>query len=188
MPFWENPRRSVRSDLADSASHSLAHSVRFSFRITLCFFLGAASVLAVSKPHVTTFGKWTAVKSFADLDQNRSDHLKVRAVHVDGRLKKFTFGIPHEVTKQRFVARRVVRVNVTLPQESAATPHWSWQRGGGLVVNPSPDTSRKPACLSLIRTRPQAPGTATTSPIVESRTMAASSLPSWCNLDAASPS
>jgi hypothetical protein len=85
MPFWENPRRSVRSDLADSASHSLASSYALlSFRITLCFFLGAASVLAVSKPHVTTFGKWTAVRSFTDLDQNRSDDLKVRAVHVDG--------------------------------------------------------------------------------------------------------
>jgi hypothetical protein len=36
------------------------------------------------------------------------------------------------------VVRRVARVNVTLPQESAATPHWSWQRGGWLVVNPSP--------------------------------------------------
>jgi hypothetical protein len=43
--------------------------MRFSFRITLCFFLGAASVLAVSKPRVITFGKWTAVKSSTDLDQ-----------------------------------------------------------------------------------------------------------------------
>jgi hypothetical protein len=43
--------------------------MRFSFRITLCFFLGAARVLAVSKPHLITFGKWAAVKSFTDLDQ-----------------------------------------------------------------------------------------------------------------------
>ena len=107
----------------------------FFFRITLCFFLGAATVLAASKPHVITFGKWTAVKSSTDLDQNRSDDLKVRAVYVDGRLKEFTFGIPHEVTEQLFVVRRVLRVNDTLPQEAVATPRWSWQRGGWLIVN-----------------------------------------------------
>jgi hypothetical protein len=90
----------------------------FFFRITLCFFLGAASVLAASKPHVITFGKWTAVKSSTDLDQNRSDDLKVRAVYVDGRLKEFTFGIPHEVTEQLFVVRRVVRVNDTFASGS----------------------------------------------------------------------
>src|SRR5580704_8207689 len=105
----------------------------FFFRITLCFFLGAATVLAASKPHVITFGKWTAVKSSTDLDQNRSDDLKVRAVYVDTRLKEFTFGIPHEVTEQLFVVRRVVRVNDTLPQET--TVRWSWQRSGWLVVD-----------------------------------------------------
>jgi hypothetical protein len=109
--------------------------MRFFLRVTLCFFLGPASALAASKPHVITFGKWTAVKSSTDLDQNRSDDLKVRAVYVDGRLKEFTFGIPHEVTEQLFVVRRVVRVNDTLPQEAAATPRWSWQRSGWLVVN-----------------------------------------------------
>jgi hypothetical protein len=109
--------------------------MRFFFRIALCFFLGAATVLAASKPHVITFGKWTAVKSSTDLDQNRSDDLKVRAVYVDGRLKEFTFGIPHEVTEQLFVVRRVLRVNDTLPQESATTLRWNWQRGGWLVIN-----------------------------------------------------
>jgi hypothetical protein len=33
------------------------------------------------------------------------------------------------------VVRRVVRVNDTLPQEAVATPRWSWQRGGWLVIN-----------------------------------------------------
>jgi hypothetical protein len=109
--------------------------MRFFFRIALCFFLGPASVLAASKPHVITFGKWTAIKSSTDLDQNRSDDLKVRALYVDGRLKEFTFGIPHEVTEQLFVVRCVVRVNDTLPQEAATPPRWSWQRGGWLVIN-----------------------------------------------------
>jgi hypothetical protein len=109
--------------------------MRFLFRITPCFFLVLATALAASKPHVITFGKWTTVKTAAGPDQTRSEELKVRPVYVDGRLKEFTLGIPHDVTEQLFVVRRVVRVNDTLPQETTATPRWSWQRGGWLVVD-----------------------------------------------------
>jgi hypothetical protein len=90
-------------------------------------------VLAASKPHVIVFGKWTVVKSSSDLDENRSDDLKIRPLYVDTRLKEFTVGIPHEITEQLFVVRRVVRVNDTLPQET--TVRWSWQRSGWLVVD-----------------------------------------------------
>jgi len=105
------------------------------FRIALGFFLIVTSALAASKPHVITFGKWTAVKSSTGVDESRPDDLKVRPVYVDGRLKEFTFAIPHEVTERLFVVRRMVRVNDTLPQETASTPRWSWQRGGWLVVD-----------------------------------------------------
>ena len=74
-----------------------------------------AAAFAVSKPHVITFGKWTLVKVSTDLD--RSEDLKVRPMYVDGRLKEFTFGIPHEVTEQLFVVRRMVRVNDSLPRK-----------------------------------------------------------------------
>jgi hypothetical protein len=107
--------------------------MRFLFRTTLCFFFLMAAALAASKPHLITFGKWTTVKSSTGLD--RPDDLRVRPVYVDGRLKDFTFGIPHEVTEELFVVRRIVRVNDTLPQETASTPRWSWQRGGWLVVD-----------------------------------------------------
>ena len=103
------------------------------FRIALCLFSFTATVLAASKPHVIVFGKWTVVKSSYDLDQDRPDDLKIRPLYVDTRLKEFTFGIPHEVTEQLFVVRRVVRVNDTLPQET--TVRWSWQRSGWLVVD-----------------------------------------------------
>ncbi len=106
--------------------------MRFPFCIALYCFLGAAAV-AVSKPHVITFGKWTVVKSSVALDESPPD-LKVRPLYVDGRLKEFTFGVPHEVTEQLFVVRRVVRVNDTLPQETATT-RWTWERGGWLEVN-----------------------------------------------------
>jgi hypothetical protein len=103
------------------------------FRIALCLFFFTATVLAASKPHVIVFGKWTVVKPSSDLDQNRPDDLKIRPLYVDSRLKEFTFGIPHDVTEEVFVVRRVVRVNDTLPQE--ATVRWSWQRSGWLVVD-----------------------------------------------------
>ena len=103
------------------------------FRIALCLFFFTATVLAASKPHVIVFGKWTVVKPSSDLDQNRPDDLKIRPLYVDSRLKEFTFGIPHDVTEEVFVVRRIVRVNDTLPQES--TVRWSWQRSGWLVVD-----------------------------------------------------
>jgi hypothetical protein len=107
----------------------------FLFRIGLCFFFLflAATALGASKPHVIAFGKWTVVKPFSEVDQNRVEELKVRPLYVDTRLKEFTFGSPHEVTEEVFVVRRVVRVNDTLPQET--TVRWSWQRGGWLVVD-----------------------------------------------------
>src|SRR5580698_3233751 len=103
------------------------------FRIALCLFFFTATVLAASKPHVIVFGKWTVVKPSSNLDQNRPDDLKIRPLYVDSRLKEFTFGIPHDVTEEVFVVRRIVRVNETLPQES--TVRWSWQRSGWLVVD-----------------------------------------------------
>jgi hypothetical protein len=105
------------------------------FGIALSSVLVVGTALAASKPHVVTFGKWTAVKSSTAPDESRSDDLKVRPVYVDGRLKEFTFGIPHEVTDRLLVVRRIIRVNDTLPQETASTPRWTWQRGGWLVVD-----------------------------------------------------
>jgi hypothetical protein len=90
---------------------------------------------AVSKPHVITFGKWTAVKSSIASDEGRTDDLRVRAIYVDGRQKEFTLGVPHEVTDRLFVVRRVIRVNDALPQETASIPRWTWQRGGWLVID-----------------------------------------------------
>lgn len=100
---------------------------------TAAVLLVLPGAFAASKPHVITFGKWTLVKVSSDLD--RSEDLKVRPLYVDGRLEEFTSGLPHEVTEQLFVVRHMVRVNDSLPQETASTPRWSWQRGGWLVVD-----------------------------------------------------
>ncbi len=107
--------------------------MRVFLRLTIVVPILMAVALAASKPHVITFGKWTLARISADLD--RSEDLKIRPMYVDGRLKEFTFGIPHDVTEQLFVVRRMIRVNDSLPQEAAATPRWSWQRGGWLVID-----------------------------------------------------
>jgi len=107
--------------------------MRFLLRVAVVVPLALAAALAASKSHVITFGKWTPIKVTSDL--GRSEDLKVRSIYVDGRLKEFTFGIPHEVTEQLFVVRRMIRVNDSLPQETTLTPRWSWQRGGWLVVD-----------------------------------------------------
>lgn len=59
--------------------------------------------------------------------------IKIRALIVDGRVKEYILGSPHEVTDRLFVARRVFRVNDSLPEDAA--PRWQWQRGGWLLVD-----------------------------------------------------
>lgn len=107
--------------------------MRYVLRTTFVVALLLATALAATKPHAITFGKWTLVKVASDVD--RSEDLKVRPMYVDARLKEFTFGVAHDVTEQLFVVRGMVRVNDSLPQETASTPRWNWQRGGWLVVD-----------------------------------------------------
>ncbi len=57
----------------------------------------------------------------------------MRALIVDGRIKEYVVGSPHEVTERLFVVQRAFRVNDSLADE--ATPRWQWQRGGWLVVD-----------------------------------------------------
>jgi hypothetical protein len=98
--------------------------------------LAMASVLALgaSKTHVITFGKWQVIKMEAGADSDATD-LRVRALLVDGRLKEYTAGQPHEVTERVFVVSRVFRLNDELPDEKVS--RWIWQRGGWLQVDRS---------------------------------------------------
>ena len=52
---------------------------------------------------------------------------------MDGRIKEYVVGSPHEVTERLFVVQRAFRVNDSLADE--ATPWWQWQRGGWLLVD-----------------------------------------------------
>jgi hypothetical protein len=99
------------------------------------FVFLVASAAAVPKPHFITFGKWTPAKWYVGEANDKPLDLKIRALYVDTRLKEFTTGLAHDVTDRLFVVRRVFRLNDTLPEESAATPKWVWQRGGWLLVD-----------------------------------------------------
>jgi hypothetical protein len=103
--------------------------------ILLLLGLPCRECIAVTKPHVIAFGKWTSAK-WPDATGRKLLDLKVRALFVDTRLKEYTTGTPHELTDRLFVVRRAFRVNDALPSENVtANPRWMWQRGGWLLVD-----------------------------------------------------
>ncbi len=96
--------------------------------------LGTAAAGAAGKVHLIAFGKSTPVQWFAGFGaEDKPLTIKIRALIVDGRVKEYVLGAPHEVTERLFVVRRAFRVNDSLPQDSAA--RWQWQRGGWLLVD-----------------------------------------------------
>ncbi len=89
---------------------------------------------AATKIHVITFGKWTSVQWFTDSGaDDKPLILKIRALVIDGRIREYALGAPHEVTERLFVVRRAFRVNDSLPEDSGS--RWQWQRGGWLLVD-----------------------------------------------------
>ncbi len=116
----------------------VSQSIRTALPLLIVILQTSVS-LAATKSHVITFGKWTTVQWFPESGAGAADEkalsLKVRPLLVDTRVKEFTLGPAHDVTDRLFVVRRAFRVNDSLPQESALTPHWQWQRGGWLLVD-----------------------------------------------------
>jgi hypothetical protein len=94
-----------------------------------------AAAIAVPKPHVIAFGKWTSVKWYVGAVEGKPLDIKIRALHVDTRLKEYTTGAAHDVTDRLLVVRRMFRLNDTLPTESNSAPRWVWERGGWLLVD-----------------------------------------------------
>jgi hypothetical protein len=63
---------------------------------------------------------------------------------VDGRLREYTLGPPHEITDQLCVVRRAFRVNDSLPQDSVSSPRCgSGNAAAGFWWTPSALTSGK---------------------------------------------
>ena len=103
------------------------------FHLLILTALLTTTVSAATKVHVIAFGKWTAVQWFSGGTEDNPLTLKIRALVVDGRVKEYVLGMPHDVTDRLFVVRRMFRVNDSLPEDSA--PRWQWQRGGWLLVD-----------------------------------------------------
>jgi len=105
----------------------------------VCVLLLTGAAGAATKVHLITFGRWTSAQWFIGSSADDKPliikplNIKIRAMMVDGRVKEYTLGAPHEVTDRLFVVRRVFRVNDSLPEDSG--PRWQWQRGGWLLVD-----------------------------------------------------
>jgi hypothetical protein len=97
--------------------------------------LFAQDAAAATKIHVIAFGKSMSVQWLAGTGAGNEKPLliKVRALVMDGRVKEYVIGSPHEITDRLFAIRRAFRVNDSLPEDSG--PRWQWQRGGWLIVD-----------------------------------------------------
>jgi hypothetical protein len=112
------------------------HRFQFQFAyIVLGILLFNGAALGVPKPHVVNFGKWIPIKWCVGSEESKCIDLKIRNLYVDGRMKEFTLGAPHEISERLFVVRRVFRLNDSLPSDTASPPRWQWQRGGWLLVD-----------------------------------------------------
>lgn len=105
----------------------------------LLWGLMAGSLLlhAAAKPHAVVLGsgKLVPYSIAGDPSGARPDEkqLRVRPLLVDGRVKEWTTGEPHDITDRSFVVRRALRLNDALPGEK--TEHWVWQRGPWLLID-----------------------------------------------------
>jgi hypothetical protein len=103
--------------------------------LKLLLLITLVSSCAAAKVHVITFGRWTTAQWLpgTSAENAKPVAIKIRALIVDGSVKEFVLGAPHDVTDRLFAVRRVFRVNDSLPEDSA--PRWQWQRGGWLLVD-----------------------------------------------------
>src|SRR5579863_1568989 len=116
----------------------MQHSVNTRPIGSLLFFMIVLTAIAsaASRVHVVAFGKWISVPWIASAEAGADEKpvtIRIRPLIVDGRVKEYVLGAPHEVTDRLFVVRRVFRANDSLPEDSA--PRWQWQRGGWLLVD-----------------------------------------------------
>jgi hypothetical protein len=101
------------------------------------YFLPAVNHAAPRKTHVVGLGvtkrvPYSKAGDPAGADANETD-LRIRPLLVDGTLKEWTTGDPHDVTDRSFAVRRAVRINDSLPGDKQQ--HWVWQRGPWLLID-----------------------------------------------------
>jgi len=98
------------------------------------------ALAAAPKPHTVVLGaarrvNYSKAGDPAGAAQGETE-LRIRALLVDGALKEWTTGDPHDVTDRSFVVRRAIRLNDALPgDQPAPEKHWVWQRGPWIMVD-----------------------------------------------------
>ena len=92
------------------------------------------AILAARGKNIT-FGKWLPVKVPAANSDEPTIPMKIRALIINGDMKEFTTGQPHQVTDQIFVVQRAFRLNDSLPSDPGDIPKWKWFPAGWLLVN-----------------------------------------------------
>jgi hypothetical protein len=114
----------------------------------VCAALLLLCLPAVAKVHSVALGAWRKVpytppSPSANAPDNPATTLRVRPLVIDGQVRDWTTGDIHEITDRTFVARRAVRLNDALPEETGA--HWLWVLGPWLLVD------RATAHISVLR-------------------------------------
>jgi hypothetical protein len=90
---------------------------------------------AASKPHVIAYGRLMTVKVLTGPSEDTSLDMRIRPLFVDGMLKVYVSGLPHEITDHQFAVQRIARVNDELPSEGSSGGHWIWKLSGWIVVD-----------------------------------------------------
>ena len=98
-----------------------------------CLLLPASVGLAAPRTHTVVLGRLRAVEFRSD--SGEAQQARVRELIIDGRLREYTTGAPHEVTDRLFVVRRAYRINDSLPDDSNKFTQWVWRLGGWISVD-----------------------------------------------------
>ena len=93
----------------------------------------ATGSYAAPRQHTVVLGKWRTVEVRSD--SGTGQETKVRELIIDGRVREYTSGAPHDVTERLFVVRRAYRMNDSLPDETKRIPQWIWRLGGWISVD-----------------------------------------------------
>lgn len=115
----------------------LAISLRIALLLLALAGMICAAMAAPAKSHTVGLGAVRKVPYSAAGDpagaHDEETELRIRPLVVDGKVKEWTTGAPHDVTDRSFAVRRAVRLNDALPTDKAE--HWVWQRGPWLLID-----------------------------------------------------
>jgi hypothetical protein len=102
-------------------------------RILVFLAVLAAGARAAPRQHTILLGRWRSVEFRSE--SGTVLQARVRELIIDGRVREYTSGAPHEVTEHLFVVRRAYRLNDALPEDTSKVPRWVWRLGGWISVD-----------------------------------------------------